>query len=123
MHATAATPAVETDVVVIGGGGSGLAAAIEAASLGRRVVLLETHTHLGGTTGRSIGSVTATNTPHQLRKGILDSPDHHLQDLDLFNAAAGAPDNAALKPPAFATRSTPVSTSWDRCTRRAPRRA
>ncbi len=97
MHATAAAAAVETDVVVVGGGGSGLAAAIEAASLGRRVVLLEKHTQLGGTTGRSIGSVTASNTPHQLRKGILDSPDHHLQDLDLFNAAAGAPDNAALK--------------------------
>jgi succinate dehydrogenase/fumarate reductase flavoprotein subunit len=97
MHATAATPAVEADVVVVGGGGSGLAAAIEAASLGRRVVLLEKHTHLGGTTGRSIGSVTATNTPHQLRKSILDSPDHHLEDLNLFNAAAGAPDNEALK--------------------------
>ena len=94
---TASQIAVEADVVVVGGGGSGLAAAIEAASLGRRVVLLEKHTHLGGTTGRSIGSVTATSTPHQLRKGILDSPDHHLEDLNLFNAALGAPDNEALK--------------------------
>ncbi len=97
LHETAALPAVEADVVVVGGGGSGLAAAIESASFGRRVVLLEKHTRLGGTTGRSIGSVTATNTPHQLRKGILDSPDHHLEDLNLFNAPLGAPDNEALK--------------------------
>ena len=94
---TASQIAVEADVVVVGGGGSGLASAIEAASFGRRVVLLEKHSRLGGTTGRSIGSVTATNTPHQIRKGILDSPDHHLEDLNLFNAALGAPDNDALK--------------------------
>lgn len=94
---TVGQTAVETDVVIVGGGGSGLAAAIEAASFGRHVVLLEKHTRLGGTTGRSIGSVTATNTPHQLRKGILDSPDHHLEDLNLFNAPLGAPDNEALK--------------------------
>ena len=33
--------AFETDVVVVGAGGAGLAAAIEAASYGRRVILLE----------------------------------------------------------------------------------
>jgi succinate dehydrogenase/fumarate reductase flavoprotein subunit len=95
--ATAARSSVEADVVVVGGGGSGLAAAVEAASLGRRVILLEKHARLGGTTGRSIGSITATNTPHQIRKGILDSPEHHLEDLNLFNAPLGAPDNEALK--------------------------
>ena len=66
---------IETDVVVVGGGGSGLAAAIEASGLARRVILLERSEKLGGSTAKSIGSITATNTPHQLRKGIRDCPD------------------------------------------------
>jgi len=33
--------AFETDIAVVGAGGAGLAAAIEAASYGRRVILLE----------------------------------------------------------------------------------
>jgi succinate dehydrogenase/fumarate reductase flavoprotein subunit len=86
----------EVDVVVIGGGGSGLAAAVEAASLGRSVVLIEKNERLGGTTARSIGSVTASNTPHQLRRGIKDSPDHHYEDLAKFNAALGLADNDKL---------------------------
>ena len=85
-----------TDVVVIGGGGSGLAAAIEAATLGRRVVLLEKAPHLGGSTRWSIGSITATNTPQQLRNGILDSPQSHFEDLQLFNNPLKLKDNEKL---------------------------
>jgi len=55
------------DVVVVGGGGSGLASAIEARALGASVVLLEKNPQLGGSTAWSIGSVTATGTPHQAR--------------------------------------------------------
>jgi glycine/D-amino acid oxidase-like deaminating enzyme len=58
-------------VVVVGGRGSGLAAAIEAASAHRSVAVLEKGEHLGGTTGRSIGSISSSNTPHQYRAGIL----------------------------------------------------
>lgn len=79
------------DVVVVGGGGSGLAAGIEAASLHRSVAVLEKGDHLGGTTGRSIGSISATNTPHQFRAGILDSPEDHLADLNRFNAKFDLP--------------------------------
>lgn len=82
------------DVVVVGGGGSGLAAGIEAASLHRSVALLEKGAHLGGTTARSIGSISATNTPHQYRAGILDCPEDHLADLDRFNAKFGLPGRA-----------------------------
>jgi succinate dehydrogenase/fumarate reductase flavoprotein subunit len=88
---------VETDVVVVGGGGSGLAAAIEARTLGRNVILIEKNPALGGSTARSVGSVTATNTPHQLRKGIRDCPDDHFADMDEFCKRVGLQDNTALR--------------------------
>ena len=90
-------PPEETDVVVIGGGGSGLAAAIEARTLGRHVVLLEKNPSLGGSTAWSVGSISATNTRHQLRKGILDSPQDHFEDMGRFCEPTGLPDNLALR--------------------------
>lgn len=88
---------VETDIVVVGGGGSGLAAAIEARTLGRRVVLIEKNEALGGSTAWSVGSITATNTPHQLREGVLDTPQHHFEDIALFGAYLGVQDNLVLR--------------------------
>ena len=67
------------DVVVVGGGG--LVTAIEARAVGREVVLLEKNPQLGGSTAWSIGSVTASQTPHQARKGILDNPADHWRDM------------------------------------------
>ncbi|UOK73310.1 FAD-dependent oxidoreductase [Ancylobacter polymorphus] len=87
----------EFDVVVVGGGGSGLAAAIEAASLGRTVALLEKGDKLGGTTARSVGSISSSNTEHQRRQGILDSTDDHFDDLRKFNSVVDAPENAVLQ--------------------------
>ena len=72
----------EYGVVVVGGGGAGLAAAIEAAAAGARVVLVEKCEKLGGTTSLSVGSITATGTPHQRRHGIVnDTPVEHAEDL------------------------------------------
>jgi len=85
------------DVVVVGGGGSGLAAAIEARATGRTVVLLEKNPELGGSTAWSIGSVTASQTPHQARKGIADNPADHWRDMAGFNGELDARDNAALR--------------------------
>lgn len=86
----------EADVIVVGGGGSGLAAAVEAASLGRSVILLEKAPALGGSTAWSVGSISATNTPQQIAAGILDSPADHLEDLYRFNAPLKLPENEAL---------------------------
>lgn len=72
------------DVVVIGGGGTGLAASIEARFYGRDVVLLEKNPRVGGTTAWSVGSISASNTPHQLAAGIKDSPLHHWEDMPRF---------------------------------------
>lgn len=80
---------VGTDVVVLGGGGSGLAAALEARSAGAAVVLIEKNPALGGTTRLSVGSISACRTPHQARKGIADSPEAFVEDIALFTQARG----------------------------------
>lgn len=85
------------DVVVIGGGGSGLAAAIEAASHGGNVVLLEKNAALGGTTAQAIGSVSASSTDEQRRKGIVDSVFDHFEDMGLFAGEYADRDNLALR--------------------------
>jgi succinate dehydrogenase/fumarate reductase flavoprotein subunit len=86
-----------TDVVVVGGGGTGLAAASEVARLGRKVILLEKNPQTGGSTSWSVGSITATNTPHQKKAGIKDSADEHFEDLALHAGALAQRDNLALR--------------------------
>lgn len=85
------------DVIVVGAGGAGLAAAIEAREAGRSVLLVEKNPAPGGSTGWSIGSVTATNTPHQLARGIKDSPLEHWEDMAKFAGAPQERDNDALR--------------------------
>ncbi len=87
----------ETDVVVVGGGGAGLAAALSAAECGRRVILLEKNPHLGGTTRLAVGSIAACRTPHQRRQGVEDSPEEFFEDMGLFNERAGLGDRDNLE--------------------------
>lgn len=56
---------LEADVVVIGAGGAGMTAAIEAAKAGRKVILLEKEALTGGNTTRSTGGMNAAVTPYQ----------------------------------------------------------
>ena len=91
-------PADETvDVLVVGGGGAGLAAAIEAAEAGARVVLLEKNDAPGGSTAWSIGSVSASQTPHQRAAGIADTPQAHWEDMPGFAGELAGRDNDALR--------------------------
>ena len=85
------------DVVIVGGGGSGLAAAIEARTAGREVVLLEKNEKLGGSTAWSIGSITSSGTPHQIRRGIQDRPEDHYEDMPLFAGELASRDNDELR--------------------------
>lgn len=85
------------DVVVVGGGGAGLAAAIEARERGHSVLLLEKNPALGGSTSWSIGSVTSTGTPHQRQRGIVDTPADHWADMPGFAGELDARDNPALR--------------------------
>jgi succinate dehydrogenase/fumarate reductase flavoprotein subunit len=85
------------DVVVVGGGGAGLAAASEAARLGRSVVLLEKNPVPGGSTSWSVGSMTVTNSPHQRKAGIQDTPDEHYEDMEKHAGALAPRDNPRLR--------------------------
>lgn len=91
-------PADETvDVLVIGAGGAGLAAAIEAAGAGARVVLLEKNAAPGGSTAWSIGSVSASQTPHQRAQDIDDTPQAHWEDMPGFAGDLAGRDNDTLR--------------------------
>ena len=85
------------DVLVIGAGGAGLAAAIEARTLGANVVLIEKNDAPGGTTAWSIGSFTATQTPHQISAGIQDSTDAHFDDMPSSAGKDADRDNPGLR--------------------------
>jgi succinate dehydrogenase/fumarate reductase flavoprotein subunit len=97
MSATSPLREETYDVIVVGGGGSGLAAAIEARAAGRDVLLLEKNQKLGGSTAWSVGSVTATQTLHQARKDVQDTPEEHWRDMAGFNGDLDPRDNPGLR--------------------------
>ena len=66
-----------TDVVVIGGGGAGLGAAVSAHQNGATVIVLEKMPRLGGNTILSGGALNAVDPGRQSKQGIEDSVDKH----------------------------------------------
>jgi len=87
----------ETDVIVIGGGGTGLAATVSAAEAGASVILLEKMPELGGTTGIAIGSFTAACTSLQKAAGIADDPIWHDEDMAKFAAHREPKNNPEIR--------------------------
>jgi urocanate reductase len=77
------------DVVVIGAGGAGLAAAVTAADKGATVIVLEKMPVIGGNTIISGGFLNAADPKRQPRQNIKDSPDLH------FNQTLAAGDYRA----------------------------
>ena len=63
------------DVVVVGSGGAGLAAAIQAHDLGVSVVVVEKMSVIGGNTNKASAGMNAAETKFQKLKGIVDSKD------------------------------------------------
>ncbi|WGS44305.1 FAD-dependent oxidoreductase [Burkholderia sp. JSH-S8] len=75
--ASAARPAThwhhDADVVVVGSGAAGAAAALFAHAEGRRVVLIEKAPIFGGTSAKSGGAYWIPNNFHMKNKGLADS--------------------------------------------------
>lgn len=66
---------LDTDIVIVGAGGAGMTAAIEAADAGKRVILLESQSMVGGNSVRATGGMNAADT--------------RWQDENAFDEAAG----------------------------------
>ena len=74
------THRLETDIAIIGGGGAGVAAALEVGDAGASVVLLEQDAKLGGTAATSGGGCLIVGSPLQESQGIHDTPDLAFED-------------------------------------------
>lgn len=70
----------ETDIVIIGAGGAGLSAAIEATNQGAKVIVVEKNAFMGGNTNYATGGMNAAGTKYQQEKGIEDSPELFYSD-------------------------------------------
>lgn len=86
-----------TDVLVIGGGGAGMSAAIAAATSGASVTVLEKCGTVGGSTAMSVGSFTAANTSYQYRAGVADGIDLFIEDMKRANGDLESRENRALR--------------------------
>lgn len=68
------------DVVVIGSGGAGLSAAVQAAQNGADVIVLEKMGIIGGNSNYSTGGLNASETSVQRKLGIKDSNEQFYED-------------------------------------------
>ncbi|WMJ82537.1 flavocytochrome c [Oscillospiraceae bacterium LTW-04] len=92
------TETVEADVIVIGAGGAGMAAALEAKAAGKNVVVIEKMAMAGGNTIKATGGMNAVETSVQKTLNVEDSVQsfiddtmkggHNVNDLELVTALA-----------------------------------
>lgn len=86
-------PAKSTyDVVVVGSGGAGLAAALSASEAGASVLLIEKSAVLGGNTLRASGLFNAADPERQKPMGIDDSVEWHFRQTMVSGDGRNDPD-------------------------------
>jgi fumarate reductase flavoprotein subunit len=83
---------VDVDVLVVGAGACGLAAAIAAHDAGAGVAIIEKRDRPGGNSSLSTGSVPAAGTRFQRAAGIADSTEQFVADLVRTGGPTDCPD-------------------------------
>lgn len=92
MHKKTATQwDAQTDVIVVGSGFAGLAAAIEARIAGSDVLVLEKMKGYGGNSALSDGVMAAAGTELQRKADIVDSADRCAQRCGAGVRCGGTP--------------------------------
>ena len=81
------------DLVCVGSGAGGLAAAIVAASRGARVIVVEKDSRLGGVTALTGGQIWVAPNPYEQEEGLLDTVDEAMAYIDFLSAGMGNRDN------------------------------
>lgn len=114
MIGAAATSAVRAqdsgkvwDVIVIGGGNSGIPLAIFASRRGAKVLVIEAAAQVGGTLFLSSGQMSAGGTKFQKSKGIDDTPKEHFDDIMRISNGTANPEIVKL-----ATDNAPETVDW-----------
>lgn len=92
----AVSNSVKTDIVVIGAGGAGLAAAVEAKNVGANVIVLEKMPMVGGNTLRATGGINAAGTKFQKTNKINDTVEKFYNDTMKGGYNKGEPELVKL---------------------------
>lgn len=95
------------DVVVVGSGGAGLAAAVTAAQQGAKVVILEKMDIIGGNTRITGGAFNAVDPAEQEKRGIKDSVEKHAEQTLKAGDYRGNPELVRQF-----TKSAPEALQW-----------
>ena len=95
IHRNKSSFNVRMPLIIVGGGGCGLVAALAASDCGVDTLILERDPKLWGTTSMSTGLIPAAGMPEQAKKGIEDSPE--LLVLDVLKKTHGEVDSALVK--------------------------
>ena len=95
------------DILIIGAGTAGMACAIEAASRGGTVCLIEKDDKIGGAMHWSGGHMSAGGTNLQKRSGIVDSVEDHYEDIISINGGSG--DLTLIRK---AVEEAPITLNW-----------
>lgn len=80
------------DVVVVGAGTAGIPCAVHAAQGGARVLLVEKDQRIGGTLHVTGGHMAAGGTRRQAERGIEDSAEAHLADIQRITGGTARED-------------------------------
>lgn len=95
------------DAIVIGSGGAGLSAAIQAHELGLKVAILEKNNKLGGNTSRASSGMNAAETNIQYQQGIIDSMTKFYQETLQGGGQLNDPDMLH-----FFVEHAPLAIAW-----------